>query len=67
MAEPHTPSTPFYRHYSTKFREVLAAGPESINMREKSPFFYEVRRPLAELSARDRRRDLSRALESPGG
>lgn len=32
----------FPRHYTTQFREDLAAGPESVKLREKSPYFYEV-------------------------
>lgn len=33
----------FPRHYTTQFREDLLAGPESIKLREKSPYYYEVR------------------------
>eukprot|EP00952_Eustigmatos_sp_NYUAD-ZCMA_P006119 26397-Eustigmatos_ZCMA.PRE.1 len=30
------------KHYSTRSREDLLAGPESVDIRERSPFFYEV-------------------------
>ncbi|CAM9619183.1 unnamed protein product [Sphacelaria rigidula] len=38
------------KHYTHRFREQLDAGPAAVNLRDRSPFYYEVGVALAALT-----------------
>eukprot|EP00904_Undaria_pinnatifida_P000017 jgi/Undpi1/10015/HiC_scaffold_28.g12469.m1 len=45
------------KHYTDRFREQLEAGPGAVNLRERSPYYYEVGVALASLTDDQRLQD----------